>query len=175
MADSDTGPLLWHFEENTTNDPSIELDLEEVKILAAHMGFEIKVDPSSPQFVSRALAYSFHRMNARSIRPTSITKNQCLGIYTTPLSGLPQKSCNFFKAIPKRKVYRIDITDGPVRLVDMTWTGGGTDVDIIRGYCNLVVRLPFFPKSFLLRLDNDLARVMTVIPTSPPHPLFSRY
>ena len=22
-----TGPLLWHFEENTTSDPSIELDL----------------------------------------------------------------------------------------------------------------------------------------------------
>jgi hypothetical protein len=65
-------------------------------------------------------------------------------------------------------MYRIDITDGPIRLVDMTWTGGGTDVDIIRGYCNLVVRLGFFPKSFLLRLDNDLARVMTVIPTSPP-------
>jgi N2227-like protein len=37
------GPLLWHFEENTTSDPSIELDLEEVKALAAHIGFEIKV------------------------------------------------------------------------------------------------------------------------------------
>jgi carnosine N-methyltransferase len=36
------GPLLWHFEENTTSDPSIELDLEEVKTLAAHIGFEIK-------------------------------------------------------------------------------------------------------------------------------------
>jgi N2227-like protein len=37
------GPLLWHFEENTTSDPSIGLDLEEVKALAAHIGFEIKV------------------------------------------------------------------------------------------------------------------------------------
>ncbi|KAI9438377.1 N2227-domain-containing protein [Lactarius indigo] len=36
------GPLLWHFEENATNDPSIELDLEEVKALAAQIGFEIK-------------------------------------------------------------------------------------------------------------------------------------
>jgi len=40
------GPLLWHFEENTTSDPSIELDLEEVKALAAHIGFEIKVSSS---------------------------------------------------------------------------------------------------------------------------------
>jgi len=40
------GPLLWHFEENTTSDPSIELDLEEVKALAAHIGFEIKNDRS---------------------------------------------------------------------------------------------------------------------------------
>ena len=37
------GPLLWHFEENATSDPSIELDLEEVKALAAQIGFDIKV------------------------------------------------------------------------------------------------------------------------------------
>jgi hypothetical protein len=41
-----TGPLLWHFEENTTSDPSIELDLEEIKALAAHIGFEIQVGNS---------------------------------------------------------------------------------------------------------------------------------
>ncbi|KDQ56529.1 hypothetical protein JAAARDRAFT_194531 [Jaapia argillacea MUCL 33604] len=35
------GPLLWHFENNSTNDPSIELDLEEVKTLAWNIGFEI--------------------------------------------------------------------------------------------------------------------------------------
>ncbi|KAF6745474.1 N2227-domain-containing protein [Ephemerocybe angulata] len=35
------GPLLWHFENNNTNDPSIELDLEEVKELARKIGFEI--------------------------------------------------------------------------------------------------------------------------------------
>jgi carnosine N-methyltransferase len=38
-----TGPLLWHFENNTTNDPSIELDLEEVKKLARDVGFELSV------------------------------------------------------------------------------------------------------------------------------------
>ncbi|KAL0564051.1 hypothetical protein V5O48_018006 [Marasmius crinis-equi] len=35
------GPLLWHWENNTTNDPSIELDLEEVKELARKIGFDI--------------------------------------------------------------------------------------------------------------------------------------
>jgi carnosine N-methyltransferase len=37
------GPLLWHFENNNTNDPSIELDLEEVKALARKIGFELSV------------------------------------------------------------------------------------------------------------------------------------
>ncbi|PPQ96317.1 hypothetical protein CVT26_005680 [Gymnopilus dilepis] len=35
------GPLLWHWENNTTNDISIELDMEEVKTLAKEIGFEI--------------------------------------------------------------------------------------------------------------------------------------
>ncbi|KAG7096057.1 hypothetical protein E1B28_006738 [Marasmius oreades] len=35
------GPLLWHWENNTTNDPSVELDLEEVKELARKIGFQI--------------------------------------------------------------------------------------------------------------------------------------
>ena len=38
-----SGPLLWHWENNTTNDPSIELDLEEVKALARAIGFKIEV------------------------------------------------------------------------------------------------------------------------------------
>lgn len=38
-----TGPLLWHFENNNTNDPSVELDLDEVKALARTMGFELSV------------------------------------------------------------------------------------------------------------------------------------
>ena len=37
------GPLLWHWENNTTNDPSVELDLEEVKNLARTVGFELSV------------------------------------------------------------------------------------------------------------------------------------
>lgn len=40
---SDAGPLLWHFESNQTNDPSVELTLEEVKTLARKIGLEIKV------------------------------------------------------------------------------------------------------------------------------------
>ncbi|KAK7052931.1 hypothetical protein VNI00_004251 [Paramarasmius palmivorus] len=35
------GPLLWHWENNNTNDPSVELDLEEVKTLARKIGFKI--------------------------------------------------------------------------------------------------------------------------------------
>lgn len=37
------GPLLWHFENNNSHDPSVELDLEEVKRLAELVGFEINV------------------------------------------------------------------------------------------------------------------------------------
>ena len=37
------GPLLWHFGNNDTNDPSIELDLEEVKVLVRQMGFWMSV------------------------------------------------------------------------------------------------------------------------------------
>ena len=37
------GPLLWHFENNTNNDMSIELDLDELKTLARGIGFDIKV------------------------------------------------------------------------------------------------------------------------------------
>lgn len=37
------GPLLWHWENNTTKDPSVELDLEEVKTLTRAVGFELSV------------------------------------------------------------------------------------------------------------------------------------
>jgi len=36
------GPLLWHFENNNTQDLSIEFDLGEVKRLARSIGFELK-------------------------------------------------------------------------------------------------------------------------------------
>ncbi|KAF9817374.1 hypothetical protein IEO21_03515 [Rhodonia placenta] len=35
------GPLLWHFENNSTNDTSIELSLEEVTNLARKIGFQV--------------------------------------------------------------------------------------------------------------------------------------
>lgn len=43
LLKSITGPLLWHWENNNTNDLSVELDLEEVKTLARTIGFEISV------------------------------------------------------------------------------------------------------------------------------------
>ncbi|KAF8179881.1 N2227-domain-containing protein [Pholiota molesta] len=42
------GPLLWHWENNNTNDLSIELDLEEVKALARTIGFEISNEATIP-------------------------------------------------------------------------------------------------------------------------------
>ena len=41
------GPLLWHWENNNTNDLSIELDLEEVKALCRKLGFKISVSLNS--------------------------------------------------------------------------------------------------------------------------------
>ncbi|KAI9459315.1 N2227-domain-containing protein [Russula earlei] len=58
------GPLLWHFEENTTSDPSIELDLEEVKVLATRIGFEIKnertIDTTYVNNKESMLGYVYH-------------------------------------------------------------------------------------------------------------------
>jgi len=58
------GPLLWHFEDNTTSNPSIELDLEEVKALAAQIGFEIKnerrVDTNYVNNKDSMLGYVYH-------------------------------------------------------------------------------------------------------------------
>jgi hypothetical protein len=38
-----SGPLLWHWENNITNDVSIELDLEQAKQLAKEIGFNLSV------------------------------------------------------------------------------------------------------------------------------------
>ncbi|ETW77530.1 hypothetical protein HETIRDRAFT_327542, partial [Heterobasidion irregulare TC 32-1] len=58
------GPLLWHFENNSSNDPSIELDLEEVKELARTIGFEIKNERTiSTTYVNNQdslLGYVYH-------------------------------------------------------------------------------------------------------------------
>jgi len=42
------GPLLWHWENNQTGDPSIELSLDEVKTLARTIGFEISSERTVP-------------------------------------------------------------------------------------------------------------------------------
>ncbi|KAG6830182.1 hypothetical protein H0H87_008958 [Tephrocybe sp. NHM501043] len=58
------GPLLWHFENNNTNDPSVELDLEEVKALARNIGFEISnertIDTTYTANSEGMLGYIYH-------------------------------------------------------------------------------------------------------------------
>ncbi|CCM01993.1 uncharacterized protein FIBRA_04067 [Fibroporia radiculosa] len=58
------GPLLWHFENNSTNDPSIELNLEEIKTLARKIGFEISneriVDTTYTNNAQSMLGYIYH-------------------------------------------------------------------------------------------------------------------
>ncbi|KAI0827350.1 N2227-domain-containing protein [Trametes gibbosa] len=58
------GPLLWHWENNSTNDPSIELTLEEVKALARNIGFEISnertVDTTYTNNAQSMLGYVYH-------------------------------------------------------------------------------------------------------------------
>ncbi|TRM67153.1 N2227-like protein-domain-containing protein [Schizophyllum amplum] len=58
------GPLLWHWENNTTNDPSIELDLEEVKTLARAIGFDISneqtIDTTYTNNPHAMLGYTYH-------------------------------------------------------------------------------------------------------------------
>ncbi|KAJ6462279.1 N2227-like protein-domain-containing protein [Mycena vitilis] len=58
------GPLLWHWENNTTNDPSIELSLDEVKALARAMGFRISnersIDTTYTSNAEGMLGYVYH-------------------------------------------------------------------------------------------------------------------
>ncbi|KAF8173243.1 N2227-domain-containing protein [Mycena galopus ATCC 62051] len=58
------GPLLWHWENNTTNDPSIELSLEEVKNLARAIGFHISnertIDTTYTSNAQGMLGYVYH-------------------------------------------------------------------------------------------------------------------
>ncbi|KZT00712.1 N2227-domain-containing protein [Laetiporus sulphureus 93-53] len=58
------GPLLWHFENNSTNDPSVELTLEEVKTLARKIGFEISnertIDTTYTNNTQSMLGYIYH-------------------------------------------------------------------------------------------------------------------
>ncbi|PPQ65915.1 hypothetical protein CVT24_011248 [Panaeolus cyanescens] len=58
------GPLLWHWENNQTSDPSIELDLEEVKQLAREMGFVISnertIDATYTNNAQSMLGYTYN-------------------------------------------------------------------------------------------------------------------
>jgi len=58
------GPLLWHWENNNTNDPSIELDLEELKNLARTIGFELSnertIDATYTNNAESMLGYMYH-------------------------------------------------------------------------------------------------------------------
>ncbi|KAI0703013.1 N2227-domain-containing protein [Cytidiella melzeri] len=58
------GPLLWHWENNTSNDPSIELSLEEVKTLAQSIGFEItnerEIETTYTNNAQSMLGYVYH-------------------------------------------------------------------------------------------------------------------
>ncbi|KAI0752760.1 N2227-domain-containing protein [Daedaleopsis nitida] len=58
------GPLLWHWENNTTNDPSVELTLDEVKALARKVGFELSnertVDTTYTNNAQSMLGYVYH-------------------------------------------------------------------------------------------------------------------
>lgn len=80
------GPLLWHWENNTTNDPSIELTLDEVKTLAKSIGFTISV--SYLRNNSCFHLSTQNRTNEPLIQPIQITLSLCLAIFTTPHFGL---------------------------------------------------------------------------------------
>lgn len=58
------GPLLWHWENNNTNDPSVELDLDELKELMQKMGFEIAnettIDTTYTNNSQSMLDYIYH-------------------------------------------------------------------------------------------------------------------
>lgn len=47
------GPLLWHWENNSAGDTSVELSLGEVKELARKIGFEISVRTKNSSSVTR--------------------------------------------------------------------------------------------------------------------------
>ncbi|GJE86375.1 N2227 domain-containing protein [Phanerochaete sordida] len=58
------GPLLWHWENNSSGDTSIELSLEELKALARKIGFEISnertIDTTYTNNAHSMLGYVYH-------------------------------------------------------------------------------------------------------------------
>lgn len=71
------GPLLWHFENNTTNDPSIELDLEEIKTLARKIGFVISVSLYN-EFHCVTLTRTIGYQNERTVDTTYTSNSQSM-------------------------------------------------------------------------------------------------
>ena len=69
------GPLLWHFENNNTNDPSVELDLDEVKALARKIGFELSVSVSATPPPCTWTSYGFPQ-NETTIDTTYASNSQ---------------------------------------------------------------------------------------------------
>ncbi|KAK2466532.1 hypothetical protein APHAL10511_001394 [Amanita phalloides] len=57
------GPLLWHWENSNTHEPSIELTLEEVKALALKLGFELsneqRIDTTYTNNVRSMMGYTY--------------------------------------------------------------------------------------------------------------------
>jgi hypothetical protein len=80
------GPLLWHFENNNTNDPSIELDLEELKALAHKIGFELSVSFWFPVFGWNSLMIT-PRTRGPLIPHTQAIREECWVMYIMPHSG----------------------------------------------------------------------------------------
>lgn len=68
---------MWHWENNTTNDPSIELDLEEVKALCKKLGFKLEVGVSISLYHILLKIDSYSRMRGLYKLTMLITHNLC--------------------------------------------------------------------------------------------------
>ena len=77
-----SGPLLWHFENNNTNDPSIELDLEEVKALVREMGFRLSVRLFFTRGRTGSIDLIIDRTSGRSRRVIRAMTSLCSDIFT---------------------------------------------------------------------------------------------
>lgn len=98
------GPLLWHFENNRTNDPSIEIDLEEMKTLARQVGFELSVCMNFVMCTHLTNISITDRKKKQSTPHTPVTHRVCSVMYIMRSSGSrPRKSKNMFKRY-RRKV-----------------------------------------------------------------------
>jgi hypothetical protein len=81
------GPLLWHFENNTTNDPSVELDLEEVKQLARDIGFELSVSIHILLTLYYLIIFVRYRKKEPSKQLIPVMHRVCSAMCIMPSSG----------------------------------------------------------------------------------------